>query len=101
MAAAKDPPPKTKIVNYKFIFSAYLLEVLTRQHTVSVAVWIHPCRSRWWSSLVPRSLPDLTRSYGEKPIFLHSCEIKSGNGLGIRLVVVHFLYNVSVIPLVQ
>ena len=33
------------------------------------------------SSLVPRPLPD----FNLQPIFLHSCEIKSGSGLGTRL----------------
>ena len=33
-------------------------------------------------SLVPRPLPDFI----SQPIFLHGCDIKSGSGLGTRLV---------------
>ena len=34
--------------------------------------------------LIPSSLPDLSRSCGEKLVFLHSCEIKSGSGVGVH-----------------
>ena len=37
-------------------------------------------------SLVPRPLPDFISQLGRKFLsFLHSCEIKSGSGLGMRL----------------
>ena len=36
-------------------------------------------------SLVPRPLPDFISQLWRKIEFLHSCEIKSGSGLGTRL----------------
>ena len=51
---------------------------------VCVCVWM--CKvcgpfSLYFLSLVPRPLPDFI----SLPIFLHGCEIKSGSGLGTRL----------------
>ena len=52
-------------------------------------------------SLVPRPLPDFISQLWRKidPIFLHSCEIKSGNGLGTRLPKTYnnYLYEVNVL----
>ena len=42
------------------------------------------------ASLVPRPLPILSRNCGENSSLFHSCEIKSGSGLGTRLLW-HFL----------
>ena len=57
--------------------------------------WLLSCFSATWGlevkvqqgkrSLVPRPLPDIVLIPGLLLIFLHSCEIKFGRGLGTRL----------------
>ena len=56
-----------------------------------IAQWIHSFYPGSYSCLAsfPSYPQILSHSHGKKsaPIFLHSCEIKSGSGLGTRLTV--------------
>ena len=91
---------------------------LYRHISIHTAVQAYPLKHQWqqfpvdqyskigflscevdnnFPSLVPMSLPDLSCSHGVKTgrFFLHGCEIKSGSGLGIRLMLSQF-YMIAV-----